>query len=64
MAGLEFFHERTSKGGFFFLHDFNNKDPSFDFGIQRAVDSFFKDKPEQVVELPDKWGSVIIRKVD
>ncbi len=60
IAGLKFFYERMSKGGFIFVHDYNNPgDP----GAAQAVDEFIRDKPEMVVEIPDKNGSVIFRRM-
>jgi O-methyltransferase len=61
MAGLDFFYPRTSRGGYCFLHDYNS--PESDYAIRRAVTSFLRDKPEFLVELPDKWGSVMFRKL-
>jgi O-methyltransferase len=61
LAGLDFFYPRTARGGYCFLHDYNS--PESDYAIRRAVTSFLKDKPEFLVELPDRWGSVMFRKL-
>ncbi len=61
IAGLEFFYPRLEPGGFLVLHDYNN--PESDFAVSRAADKFFADKPEYLVAIPDRWGSVVIRKV-
>lgn len=61
MAGLEFFYPRLVPGGYIFAHDYNS--PESNWAVSRAVDSFFADKPEKPIAIPDKWGSVIIRKV-
>lgn len=58
--GLQFFYPRLAPGGFIFVHDYNS--PESDHGVSRAVDAFFTDKPEWPVELPDRAGSVVIRK--
>jgi O-methyltransferase len=58
--GLNFFYDRTAPGGYIFLHDYNN--PESDWGVSRAVQEFLNDKPETFIEIPDSWGSVVIRK--
>ncbi len=60
LAGLEFFYPRLARGGYLLVHDFNN--PESNRACRRAVTQFMADKPEQIVELPDVWGSVVIRK--
>ena len=60
LAGLEFFYPRLPRGGYLFVHDFNS--PESNSACRRAVTQFMADKPEQIVELPDTWGSVVIRK--
>jgi O-methyltransferase len=60
--GLAFFYPRLSPGGFIFVHDYNS--PESDHGVARAVDAFFADKPEWPVELPDRAGSVVIRRAN
>ena len=60
VAGLEFFYSRLSRGGYLFVHDFNS--PESNRACRRAVTEFMSDKPEKIVELPDVWGSVVIRK--
>ena len=60
VAGLEFFYPRLTAGGYLFVHDFNN--PESNYACRRAVTRFMADKPEKLVELPDVWGSVVIRK--
>lgn len=59
-AGLEFFYPRLSPGGFIMLHDYNS--PESDHAIARAVSGYLADKPERVIELPDRWGSAMFRK--
>lgn len=60
-AGLEFFYPRLGRGGYLFVHDYNS--PESDWGVSRAVNQFMADKPEWLIELPDPWGSAVIRKV-
>lgn len=61
LAGLEFFYPRVRTGGYIFAHDYNS--PESNHAVSRAVDEFLKDKPEKAIGVPDKWGSVMFRKV-
>jgi O-methyltransferase len=61
LAALEFFYPRMSRGGYCFIHDYNS--PESDYAMNRASASFFGDKPELLIELPDTWGSVMFRKL-
>lgn len=61
IAGLNFFYPRMTPGGYMVLHDYNS--PESKWAVSRATDSFFKDKPEKVIEIPDAGGSVIVRKM-
>jgi O-methyltransferase len=58
--GLEFFFDRVSPGEYIFLHDYNN--PESDWGVSRAVNEFMESRAEALMEIPDTWGSVVIRK--
>jgi len=58
-SALEFFYPRMSPGGFVLMHDYSSL--HWD-GAERAIDGFFKDKPESVVPLPDLGGSAMVRK--
>jgi hypothetical protein len=58
-AGLDYFYPRLSPGGLFILHDYCSGHWS---GCARAVDAFFKDKPERPVLMPDKSGTAILVK--
>ena len=60
LAGLEFFYPRVPSGGYIFLHDYNS--PESSWGVSRAVKDFMSEKVEKIVEIPDRWGSVVIRK--
>lgn len=46
---LEFFYPRLSKGGILISHDYGGGITAR--GVRQAVDGFFKDKPEPVIEL-------------
>ncbi|MEA2378916.1 MAG: O-methyltransferase [Thermoleophilaceae bacterium] len=60
-ASLEFFYPRLSAGGYLVMHDYNN--PESDWACKRAFDAFLADRPEQLVELGDVWGSALIRRM-
>lgn len=61
LAGLETFYPRMSRGGYIFLHDYNN--PESDFAVSRALSEFLADKPEKPIDIPDANGSVLFRKL-
>ncbi len=61
LAALEFFYPRVSKGGYIFVHDYNS--PESDWACKRATDKFMAGKVEKVIELPDRFGSVVFRKL-
>ncbi|HEX8460187.1 MAG TPA: TylF/MycF/NovP-related O-methyltransferase [Segetibacter sp.] len=54
---LHYFYPKISKGGFLLIHDYANWD-----GATKAIDEFFKDKIEKIIPIPDKSGTVVIRK--
>jgi O-methyltransferase len=60
LAAWEFFYPRTVPGGYIFVHDYNAME--FNRGPYRATNEFLRDKPECAIEIPDQWGSVLIRK--
>lgn len=61
VEAFNFFYPRLVRGGYFFMHDFNS--PESDHAISRAASEFLADKPEQILEIPDMWGSAVFRKV-
>jgi O-methyltransferase len=61
LAGLNFFYPRVPRGGYIFVHDYNS--PEWEPGVSRAVGEFLKERLEQAIELPDVWGSAVIRKI-
>ena len=60
-ASLAFFYPRIPAGGYLVMHDYNN--PESDWACKRAFDAFLADKPEQIVEFGDMWGSALIRRL-
>jgi O-methyltransferase len=56
-AGLEFFYPRLSRHGMLVIHDYNAWP-----GARSAVDTFFSDKPELPIPMPDKSGSALVVK--
>jgi O-methyltransferase len=61
LDGWQYFYPRMSPGGYVFLHDHNGL--GYNAGPARATQEFLADKPEKIVDLPDQWGSVMIRKL-
>jgi hypothetical protein len=58
-AGLEFFYPRMPAGGLLLLHDYSS---GFWDGAKKATDEFCAEFGERVILMPDKSGSVFIRK--
>jgi O-methyltransferase len=61
IAALNFFYPRIPRGGYFFLHDFNNVESNR--AISRAALEFLVDKPELLLEIPDICGTAMFRKL-
>jgi Macrocin-O-methyltransferase (TylF) len=59
-AALNYFYPRLVPGGVMIMHDYSSL---YWDGVERAVDEFFDDKPETVIPIPDKSGTVVIRRV-
>ncbi|MDP4275995.1 MAG: TylF/MycF/NovP-related O-methyltransferase [Bacteroidota bacterium] len=57
--GLSFFYPLLEKGGYIFVHDFNNNDYK---GAKQAVLKFCKENNITYVPIPDVAGTVIIPK--
>jgi O-methyltransferase len=51
---LRFFYPRVNRGGVIISHDY-----SYRSGTRRAIDEFFSDKPEIILELPGYQGLMI-----
>lgn len=50
---LNFFYPRMNKGGIILIHDYIHSK-----GVTRAVNDFFKDKPEQMVQIDNQCKAV------
>jgi Macrocin-O-methyltransferase (TylF) len=58
-AGLSFFYPLMPKGGLLMIHDYSSRQWE---GCKQAVDEFCTETGEQAILMPDKSGSVFIRK--
>ncbi|MFT3932969.1 MAG: TylF/MycF/NovP-related O-methyltransferase [Chitinophagaceae bacterium] len=58
-SGLQFFYPRLVKGGYIFIHDFNNDEYK---GARKAVEQFCTEQQISFVPMPDAGGSAIISK--
>jgi O-methyltransferase len=58
-AGLEFFYPKLVPGGFLIIHDYMSL---YWDGVEKAINEFFADKPERFIPIPDKSGTIAIRK--
>ncbi len=56
--GCEYFYKHLSPGGVIIIHDYNNKWE----GAIKAVNEFTKTIPENIIEVPDMHGTVMIIK--
>jgi len=56
--GLIYFYQRLSPGGVIIVHDYNHKWE----GAVKAVNEFAKGIPENIIEVPDMYGTVMIIK--
>ena len=57
--GLNYFYPRLKKGGYIFIHDYNNDGYK---GARQAVEKFCNDNAVPRLPLPDLAGTVIIMK--
>ena len=57
--GLLFFYPKLVKGGYIFIHDFNNEAYK---GARKAVEQFCAEQDINFLPLPDSGGSAIIMK--
>jgi O-methyltransferase len=57
--GLHFFYPKLSKGGYIFIHDYNNDEYK---GVKEAVREFCNQQQCSYTPMSDAWGSVIIAK--
>ena len=59
LSGLRFFYPRLEKGGYIFVHDFNNDHYK---GAKQAVLTYCTENNIGYVPLPDSGGTVVIAK--
>lgn len=57
LAGLNWFYDRLSPGGYIFVHDYNNRRY---LGVKSAVDQFVEARGACCIPLADFAGSIII----
>ncbi|MEJ7740609.1 MAG: TylF/MycF/NovP-related O-methyltransferase [Chitinophagaceae bacterium] len=57
--GLDFFYPKLVKGGYIFIHDFNNNEYK---GSRKAVEQFCAEQNINFVPIPDFGGSAVIAK--
>jgi O-methyltransferase len=58
-AGLSFFYPKLVRGGYIFIHDFNNENYK---GSRKAVEQFCSENGISFVPIPDSGGSAIVGK--
>ena len=58
---FRFFYPRLTRGGYFFMHDYNS--PESERAVSRAAHIYMSDKPELLIEVPDYFGSAVFRKI-
>jgi O-methyltransferase len=58
-SGLKFFYPKLVKGGYIFVHDFNNETYK---GSRRAVEQFCCEQDINFIPIPDSGGTAIIVK--
>ena len=58
-AGLNFFYPRLVKGGYIFIHDFNNDNYK---GARKAVERFCDEQQINFTPVPDSGGTAVITK--
>jgi O-methyltransferase len=56
--GLKYFYPRLSPGGVILIHDYNHQWE----GAMKAVNEFVRNIPENLIEVPDMHGTVMIIK--
>ena len=59
LEGLKYFYPRLVRGGYIFVHDFNNRDYR---GVKKAVQEFCREREINYLPIPDTKGTVVIMK--
>jgi hypothetical protein len=54
LNSLKFIYPRMAESGIILIHDYINSK-----GVREAVDSFFKDKEEYIIEISDTYCMVV-----
>jgi hypothetical protein len=54
LAALQFFYERLSPGGIVLCHDY-----PWASGVVKAIEEFFRDKPDPVIELTGYQAMIV-----
>ncbi len=57
--GLKYFYPRLQKGGYIFVHDYNNE---YYAGAKQAVRDFCHENQIAYTPITDSWGTVVIAK--
>ena len=57
--GLQYFYPRLNKGGYIFVHDYNNDAYK---GAKEAVDKFCRENDLNKLPLPDSCGTAVLMK--
>ncbi len=57
---LEYFYPKLVKGGFLIMHDYSSL---YWDGARKAIKEFLIDKPESIIPIPDKSGTIALRKM-
>jgi O-methyltransferase len=58
-SGLQFFYPKLEKGGFIFIHDFNNDQYK---GSRQAVMEYCQEQGIGYIPIPDSCGTVVLTK--
>lgn len=59
LEGLQYFYPRLNKGGYIFIHDYNN---DYYSGAKKAVREYCYQNNVAFVPISDAWGTVVIAK--
>lgn len=59
LEGLNYFYPRLQKGGYIFIHDYNN---DLYKGARKAVDEFCDSNGLSAIPLPDSCGTAVLKK--
>lgn len=59
-SSLNYFYPKLAQGGFLIMHDYSSL---YWQGARNAIDTFFENKPEKLIPIPDKSGTAVIRKL-